>query len=175
VQPRVSQLAEGLFPSCPGDPGLTEGVVIVEPPSNYDNANIMIRVDPNTLYACAAVDMTQESQVIVDAINSIVGIWNNLRLGWAGATADQAQDFSNRWLSAVNAFFGTKDNPEDGAFPRIIDAVLTAADNYGQAEDTNVQMFRALADELNSPPSTPPPPTRDQNQGPITENAPAPP
>jgi hypothetical protein len=149
-------------------------VVIVGPPGNYDDAGILLRVDPDTLYSYATVDMTQESQVIVDAINNIVGIWNNLKLSWAGTTAEEAQDFSNRWNSAVEALFGTQDKPEDGAFPRLADAVDYASINYGVAEDAIVRMFQSLTNGLNSPPHGTPP-TRDQNQGPITENAPPPP
>jgi len=38
-----------------------------------------------------------------------------------------------------------------------------------------MQMFQSLTEGFSSLPSTPPPPTGDQNQGPVTESAPPPP
>jgi len=146
-----------------------------QPPSDYDDAGMLIQVDPNTLYSYATVDMVNEADLIAQSISSIVEIWNNLRLGWAGATADEAHDFNDRWVHAVEGLFGTKDHPEDGAFPQLASAVDAASINYGEAEDTVMKMFQSLTHDLNSPPSTPPPPTRDQNQGPVTESAPPPP
>jgi hypothetical protein len=149
-------------------------VLTVAPPSNYDNAGLLIRIDPGNVFFHVG-DMQYEAQAIGDAITAIVGIWNNLRLGWVGTTAAEAQDFNTRWVAAVQALFGTSADPKSGALPRIADAVAYAAINYGEAEDSNQKMFQSLTNDLNSPPGTPPPPTRDQNQGPITENAPAPP
>jgi hypothetical protein len=56
-------------------------------PSNYDDAGMLIRVDPNTLYSDATRDMVNEAKAVADALDDIAGIWNNLKLGWAGATA----------------------------------------------------------------------------------------
>ena len=37
----------------------------MRPPGNYDVAGILIRVDPDTLYSSAAVDMVHEAKVII--------------------------------------------------------------------------------------------------------------
>ena len=160
--------------ALPLSPGLTEGMVIMPAPSNYDSAGLFIRVDPNTLYSYATGDMVNEAKAVAGAIDSIVNIWNNLQLGWAGASAAEAQDFSKRWVQAVQQLFGTGDQPDSGAFPKLANAVATASVNYGEAEDTVQKMFQSLTDGLNAPPGTPGPPTRGQNQPPITENAPPP-
>ena len=164
------------FPRCPEPPGpgLTEGVIIVPAPSNYDDSGMLIRVDPDTLFGYATVDMVNEADVIANAISSIVEIWNGLKLGWVGTTAAEAQDFSNRWNHAVQLLFGTEKDPASGVLPKIAQAVAIASINYGEAEDTVMEMFKTLTDGLNAPPGTPGPPTRGQDQGPVTENAPRP-
>lgn len=144
------------------------------PPSNYDDPSLLIQVNPNSLWSYATVDMVNEGQAIADAITAIVGIWNSLRLGWAGATADAVQAFSAKWAAAVEALFGTQADPNSGAFAMIANAVAQAAGNYAEAEDSNQKMFLKLSNSITSPSGTPPPPTRDQDQGPITETAPAP-
>ena len=63
---------------------------------------------------------------------------------------------------------------EPGAFQMVADAVAMAANNYGEAEDSNQKMFLSLVSSLGS--SAPPgAPVRDQGSPPVTENAPAPP
>jgi uncharacterized protein YukE len=146
---------------------------LTTPPSNYDDPSLLIRVDPDNMFSHVG-DMTSEAQVIGDAITAIVGIWNNLKLGWVGTSASEAQDFSTNWVNAVTALFGN--GAAGGAFQKIADAVGMASTNYGEAESSNEQMFLTLIKSLGSSSSSTavPPPTRDQQQGPVTETAPAP-
>jgi len=147
----------------------------VQPPSNYDDAGLMINVNPDTIYHYAIVNLKNAATVVAGAINAIDGIWQNLQLGWAGETATEAQDFSNKWNTAIQLLFGTEADPQSGAFEQLATAVATAASNYAQAEYSNWQMFESLVNSLNAPPGTPPPPTRNENNPPVTETAPAPP
>jgi hypothetical protein len=161
-------------------------VIAVPAPSNYDDSGMMIRVDPDSLYRYAAVDMPNHADVIVGHLTNIVDTWTGLQLGWAGTTADEAQDFSNRWIHAVEQLFGTEADPTSGALPKIAMAVNLAAVNYGEAEDVIIRMFTSLVAGLiigdvqglgpQAPHSIDPPPTRtpDPQSGPITESAPAP-
>jgi hypothetical protein len=144
-------------------------------PSNYDSAGLFIQVDPNTLYADATGPMKTAAQGVADSIDTIVNTWNDLKLGWMGTSASEAQDFADRWTKAVQRLFGSGDQSDPGAFGRLVDAVQLASVNYGEAEDANVKMFRSLLDGLTGPPGTPGPPTRGVNDPPITENAPPPP
>jgi uncharacterized protein YukE len=141
----------------------------------YDDASTLIKVDPDNLFTRANVDMMNNANVIADAISSIVQTWNGLALGWAGATAAEAQDFSDRWTEAVRRLFGTKDDPTLGVLPKMASGVAMASINYGEAEATIEEMFLTLYSSLAGPSDSPVPPTRDQDQGPVTENAPAPP
>ena len=146
---------------------------MVQLPSNYDDGRLLIRVDPDSLFHYATVDVVNDAKVIADAVSAISQTWTNLQVGWAGTTAREAQDFSNQWNHAVDRLFGTKKDPASGALPKIAEAVAIAAMNYGQAEDAVTKTFRGFGDQ-NAPHSAPPP-TRNHNQGPVTENAPAPP
>jgi uncharacterized protein YukE len=165
---------------------LTEGVVAVPAPSNYDDSGMMIRVDPDSLYRYATVDMPNQADVIGSHLNNIVDTWNGLQLGWAGTTAQEVQDFSNQWIQAIQQLFGTEADPATGALPKIAMAVNLAAVNYGEAEDVIIRMFTSLLSGLivgdmqglgpNAPHSINPPPTRTPNPlyGPITESSPPP-
>jgi hypothetical protein len=181
-------LRESRSPRCLSS--LTKGVVAVTAPSNYDDSGMLIAVDPNTLYQLATVDMVNQADVIGDAISNIVQIWNDLKVGWMGDTATEAQDFVDRWTNAVDQLFGTKDDASSGALPKIADGVDLASVNYGEAEDVVVKMFTSLIASLDLgfvqgavghlPHSVTPPPTRtppDPKDGPIdpvTETAPPP-
>lgn len=141
-------------------------------PGNYNDFGIMLKVDPNTLFGYATADMPAEAESIAGSIGNIVNIWNDLKLGWAGTSADEAQDFSNRWNAAITKLFGTEDDPESGAFPKIARAVGYAAINFGETEDVVAKMFASLSEGLAAPPGTPQPPTRDEHDGPVTESTP---
>lgn len=156
-------------------------------PSNYDDSGMMIRVDPDTLFRYATVDIANHASVIVDALNNIAQVWEDLKVGWVGKTAEEAQHFNQRWNQALEQLFGTKDDASTGALSKIATGVALASVNYGEAEDVVVKMFvNMITSQLvgmvqGLPPSQPhsigPAPTRqpDTTLGPITENAPPPP
>jgi uncharacterized protein YukE len=172
-------------------------VVAVAAPSNYDDAGMLIRVDPNSLYQYATGDMMAHGQVIMDAINNIVQTWNNLQVSWVSNSASEAQDFFDRWNSAVTQLFGTNADANSGALPKIADGVDLASINYGEAEDTVTKMFNSLTAGLDmgaiagavtadtpsdiapltvgqAPTRTPPATPAGQTPDPVTESAPAP-
>jgi hypothetical protein len=136
---------------------------------------MLIRVDPDNLFSQVA-NLTTAADLINDSLTAIVGVWNNLRLGWVGSTAAAAQEFNTEWTNACTLLFGSSDGSVVGAFQRVAQSVGIAAINYGEVEQGNTQMFMGLVTSLGSSSSTtpPPPPSRDQQQGPVTEIAPAP-
>jgi hypothetical protein len=140
------------------------------PPANYDSAGLVIRVDPTALWGYAQTDMPAEAHTVSDALGRINTVWQGLALGWAGTTADEAQDFNDRWNAALGALFGTPEAPDSGALPKIAYAVGMAALNYGGTEDVVKTMFDTFAGELRS--SGPQPPARNNGDSPITENTP---
>ena len=146
----------------------------MQPPSNYDDTSLQILVDPDGMFARVS-DMQNEAQAVGDAITAIVGIWNDLKLAWVGSSASEAQQFNAAWTAAIQALFGTTADPDSGAFSKVAQAVAMASVNYGEAEDSNKQMFQGLTASLKAPPGSLPPPSRSESQGPVTETAPAPP
>jgi uncharacterized protein YukE len=142
------------------------GDAIVAAPINYNDSGMDIRVDPTAMFAHATVDMPAEATVVADSINRINDIWQNLALGWVGTTADEAQDFNNRWNGAIVALFGSPAATGSGVLSEIAQAVGVAAINYGEAEDTIRKMFVGLTNGG----GTAGPPDRNQNDGPVTEN-----
>jgi hypothetical protein len=134
---------------------------------------MLIRVDPDNLFS-QVTNLATAADLINDSLTTIVGVWNNLKLGWVGSTAAAAQEFNTEWTNACTLLFGSSDGSVVGAFQRVAQSVGIASINYGEVEQGNTQMFMSFVSALGSPSSTAPPPSRDQQQGPVTEIAPAP-
>ena len=139
-------------------------------PANYNDAGLVINVDPTSLWQYGKTDLPAETTTIGDSLNRINDTWKGLKLGWAGTTADEAQDFSDRWNAMITQLFGTKASPESSVLYRIAVAVQTASLNYATTEDEVLKMFKDFDTAMHSSGGVQPP-TRDQNQGPITEHA----
>lgn len=150
-----------------------KGDIIVAAPANYNDAGMVIRVDPGAMFQGGNRVIT-EANGIMDIINRVVNIWNNLNIGWIGTSATEAQDYLNRWTQAIQNLFGTDANPGSGALPELAAAAEQAAINYAEAEKMNAMMFEGLGFSLASNDPNGPPP-RNSNDGPISENAPPPP
>jgi hypothetical protein len=142
-------------------------------PGSYDNAGINIRVDPDAIFPTATVAIPSLGGDISDSVNRILQIWNDLKIGWVGNTAQEAQDFNDRWAASISELFGTQGDPSSGILTQITDGVALAASNYGQAEDVVTNMFNQATSSLsqNSSSDSTPDPHRAGN-GPITENTP---
>src|ERR1700730_2522552 len=141
-------------------------------PSNYNDYGILIRVDPTTLYHYADVDIPAQDALIANGVSNIDKTWEGLALGWVGSSATEAQNFNNRWNSAVTKLFGTPEDPSTGALQKIAHAVGLAAVNFGVTEDVVMHMFQSLVDGMGAPPGQPGSPSRNHNDGPVTEVTP---
>jgi len=142
-------------------------------PSNYDSTSMVIKVDPTALWGLSQSNLPNDADVVAFAIGNIQSIWQELTLGWAGTTADEAQDFNTRWNTAISALFGSQTDPTSGVLSKIADAVGTASLNYAETESTITTMFTSFSSSLNSGSGTTQAPARSDNDGPITENTPA--
>lgn len=148
-------------------------------PAQYDTAGAVIKVAPDNVYQTATVGIPSLGQEIADSVNRVVGIWNDLKLGWVGNTATEAQDFNDRWAADISQLFGSQADGTQGGTPGILNqlanGIAMAAANYGQAEDTVTNMFNQTADALAQSASgsgTPTDPTwavRDVENMPIVE------
>jgi uncharacterized protein YukE len=143
-------------------------VVTVTEPYNYDDPSLLLKVNPDRIWSDATGALSKLGQEIEEFLNSALTTMGGTRLSWMGKTSDEVQGFVDKLNTAASNMFGTK-----GAFNALTNAVATAGNNYAQAEDSNQKMFNDFTASINSP-GPQPPPTRDQEQGPITENAPAP-
>src|SRR5690348_12134837 len=121
-------------------------------PEAYDTAGAVIKVAPDNVYQTATVGIPSLGQEIADSVNRVVGIWNDLKLGWVGNTATEAQDFNDRWAADISKLFGSQADGTQGGTPGILNqlanGIAMAAMNYGQAEDVVTNMFNQTADAL---------------------------
>jgi uncharacterized protein YukE len=141
-------------------------------PANYDNAGMVIQVDPDAMYTDATTTMRTHGDSMAEHISSINDTWNGLKLGWMGRTADEAQSFNDQWNAAIKSLFGTEEDPSSGVLNKIEVAVHYASVNYGVAEDVVVKMFNQIAAAIGNPSGSPDSGPKSHTDGPITETFP---
>lgn len=143
-------------------------------PESYDNAGITIKVDPDDIFKFATVAIPRLGEEVANSVGRIVQIWNDLKLGWVGDTAQEAQDFNDRWSSNIAELFGGKGGPGVGILDQIADGISMAASNYGGAEDVVTNMFSQTALSLGQNGSSDAPPDSHRGvDGPVGEKTPA--
>jgi hypothetical protein len=148
-------------------------------PETYDSA--LISVSPFGLYS-AAIQLNTIATDIANQLNTIYTAISDLQFSWTGGSASEAQDFSNRLNAATDSLFGTKKNPDQGAFNRLAAGLMGASQNYNAAEEWVISTFNALTAAFDgqtqptAPQTTPPPaPPGDPPAGPSVELLPSPP
>src|ERR1700730_14725153 len=141
-------------------------------PTNYNNSGIMFRIDPTAMWHDSSVELLNVAKQIGDSIENIIQIWDGLRLGWMGSSADEAQDFANRFNANLSHMFGSNADPSSGVLPRVATAVEGAAINFGVTEDTVWRMFESLNSGLTQPGSPNTPPARSDVGGQVIEKTP---
>ncbi|MFG2041281.1 WXG100 family type VII secretion target [Dactylosporangium sp. NPDC048998] len=144
-------------------------------PPYYGDQSLVIRVDPDGMFVTMNQALVLYGQGVADSIKRIIDIWNNLKLGWVGDTADEAKAFNDAWATAMINLFGTDENPDVGILTHIADAVILASINYGEAEDSVNKMFQQMstsmiAGRVAGGLGAHGDPSRHLNDGPITEN-----
>jgi len=147
----------------------------VELPPWYDHENIVIRVDPLNMFREVTVALPADGGLIAESIGRIVKIWDGLKLGWVGTTADEVEAFNHEWSAAITKLFGTEVVPQTGVLSHIGVGVAQASANYAAAEDVITRMFNAMSDAVTNPGGGSGEgyhdPGRDVSDGPITEHA----
>jgi len=121
---------------------------------NYDSATV--RVDPQTVDDCAIV-LQSAAQEMVNLLEDINTTLSNLALGWAGQTADEAQEMNNAWTTVMTDLFGSSDQSHgtpDAAAEGVIGVMLSGltmvAAGFSQAEMGLVKMFQDFYSSLTS-------------------------
>jgi uncharacterized protein YukE len=145
------------------------GVVPRHP--NYDTGVSKVYVEPDTLGKIGN-NLKQNAQDVASTINNIANTLSDLQLGWAGQTAQEAEDFGNRWTQVMTELFGTHDDPSKGVLNAIVVGLLTAQYGYSTTEQALVTMFNQFRDQLaqgGGDTTTPPPNITDPNQTAVSE------
>jgi hypothetical protein len=96
-------------------------------PASYDD--VTISTTPIGLYN-AAKELTSLISDVSNQLEAIYNTFNDLQLSWVGSAAGEAQKFSNLLNDSTNSLFGTKKNPSEGVFNRLVDGLQGAAQNY---------------------------------------------
>jgi hypothetical protein len=117
-------------------------------PPTYGDLSTVIKVDPDAMFDTIRQAVMGYGQGVVDGINRIIMVWNSLKLGWIGNTADEAQAFNEAWSAAMIKLFGDEVNPQVGILNQIADGVTLASINYGETEATVVKMFTDMSNSL---------------------------
>jgi hypothetical protein len=117
------------------------------PPGNYNNTTIS--VEPDNIYYQATTVIPDCINTIQNSVLKIANAWRGLQLGWVGTTADQVEDFANRWQASIHQLFGTPAQEGSGAstgiLPKIAGAVGLVGANFGNAEHAVVDMFNQIS------------------------------
>ena len=138
--------------------------------ADYDHVD-SLTVDPVTL-TTRGNNLKDLGQTVADSLDRINGIWNDLKLGWMGKTADEAKDFIDRWNAVMGELYGSKEHPENGVLNEIVTGVLTVAWIFGQTEHTLFQFFTDFQHGLaggGSSGDTPPASITDTTDTAVTE------
>jgi hypothetical protein len=114
--------------------------------ADYDSVQAFI-VSPSDILAHAR-NIEADSQSISDSLGTIVDTLQSLNLGWAGKTAEEANDFGDRWTAVAQELFGTDANPEKGALNIVLDGVYIVASLFAGAEQGLKDFFNNMTTAL---------------------------
>jgi hypothetical protein len=139
---------------------------------NYDHFTTTITVDSHQMWQLSVWAQQKGHAMMANLANfdDIVATLNTLKLGWAGATAEEADDMKRRFIMVMQHLVGTQDDPDQGALNKVMKAVNLAAQNYANAEKSVVDMFNKFGTDLDpNSPKKDHPPRQDSKAPPITE------
>jgi uncharacterized protein YukE len=120
-------------------------VPITPPPDTYAGSGgaSTIIVDPEML-----LNFSKQVLSLVDGIGSDISTLfttlKGLQLGWAGQTADEAQDYFDRLDACMTVLYGKAGDQNSGQtslMGRIASGLDIAGNNYLAAEDAIVDLF----------------------------------
>ncbi|MEV0473637.1 WXG100 family type VII secretion target [Streptomyces prunicolor] len=106
--------------------------------TDYDNA--IIFADPQAL-STHARNLHTHSSDVAKSIKRLTDTIFNLKLGWAGKTQTEVNDFVTRWNDLMTQLFGTDADPTSGALNAMAMGTQAACDAFDGAEEVLVTMF----------------------------------
>ncbi|MCB5906947.1 hypothetical protein [Streptomyces pinistramenti] len=84
-------------------------------------------------------------------VGTIFHVLGDLKLGWAGQTQQEAEDFFTRLDACMTSIFGKADNEAsqgNSVLARVAVGLTAAGNNYLTAEDTVVKEFTDFATQI---------------------------
>jgi hypothetical protein len=119
--------------------------VITPPPSVYAGwgSDATISVDAEHLLALSQQVQTQ-LQGIGNDLTTIFNTLTDLKLGWAGQSAQEAQDFFDRLDACLTVLYGKngdQQSEQNSILGRVAIALNFAGNNYLAAEDAIVDLY----------------------------------
>ena len=88
---------------------------------------------------------------IGDSLGRIIATFEKLELGWAGKSAQEAEDFAKEWIAVGDELFGPKGKPEQGALNIVLTGVKTVAYLFAHTEHGIADFFHQISVALSQP------------------------
>lgn len=128
--------------------------MIPTPPVIYagSGSDAVISVDAELLVGLST-KVNDSLQVIGDDLKTIFDTLNNLKLGWAGQTATEAQDFFDRLDACMTVLYGKSGDTtseENSMLSRVSNALKVAGNNYLGTEDWIISTFSSVSAAMNA-------------------------
>ncbi|MGW0435754.1 hypothetical protein ACWDV4_24840 [Micromonospora sp. NPDC003197] len=121
-------------------------------PTTYHDPKVQIFMDPGRVHDIAHKDLLHHLNLIKDSWKKIAATLEDLKLGWAGESAEAAEAFSERLMNVQADVFGVPEEEGDRAKAGILDLLrygaVHAAANFGAAEGNATEYLNKFADEL---------------------------
>ncbi|GAB2964967.1 hypothetical protein GCM10027280_62250 [Micromonospora polyrhachis] len=121
-------------------------------PAVYHDATVQIFMDPGKVHDIAHGDLLHYLGMIKDSWKKIADTLEDLKLGWAGESAEAAQAFSERLINVQADVFGVSEEEGDRAKAGILDLLrygaVHAAANFGAAEGNATEYLNKFAAAL---------------------------
>jgi uncharacterized protein YukE len=112
---------------------------------SYDSASLT--VEPQDI-CDSATALVRHSDEVAASLTRISNTVTALELGWAGKSADEAQQFNERWDHVMGELFGPRDHPEQGVLNVMAGGIKAAAVGFSQTEVALEQVFKKFAEGL---------------------------
>jgi len=119
---------------------------------------------PDSVLPTAIVDgkgygvVPEMLNLISDAFSKIYGIWDDLKLSWAGDSADAAQKLQADLNQLQKRLYGAKLYPigdVPGVIGQMSSVAASAAVNYSNVEESNADNFNKMNDAIEWQPLPP--------------------
>lgn len=145
-------------------------------PTDYDTAGetSTLTINPYELWQNPHVFMAIQIAEIEESWGKIGKTWSDLRLGWTGSSAEEAEKFNDRLQDAQNEMFGLAGETEDESKPGILRLLryraVQASSNYASADDGVLRLFNEFTDSLTAGGNGEPQAPQSSDVGPIKIN-----